>query len=75
MQGDNVFPMPSSGSSRHVEENIAAYEISRRLSAAELQQLDAAALVVPPASGSGNGSGRTSASAAAAERPTSDAEQ
>ena len=58
-QGDDVFPIPGSSSRRHVEENVAAYELSRSLTPAELQQIETAASVTPSAAASRDGSARS----------------
>ena len=55
-QGDDVFPIPGSSNRLHVEENVAAYEISRALTPADLQQIEGAASVTPSAAASRDGS-------------------
>ncbi len=41
-QGDDVFPIPGSRNPLHVEENVAALEFSKTLTAEEIAELEAA---------------------------------
>ena len=58
-QGDDVFPIPGSSSRRHVEQNVAAYELSRSLTPAEMQAIETAASTTPLAAASRDGSARS----------------
>lgn len=41
-QGDDVFPVPGTRSMEHLEQNFAAYQISKTLTGAEMADLEAA---------------------------------
>ena len=51
-----MFPVPRTASRRHLEENAGALAVSRRLTASDLEQMEALSADAAPTDTSGNGS-------------------
>ena len=42
MQGNDIFPIPGTKRTKYLEQNVAAYEISKTLTQEEIAELEAA---------------------------------